>query len=63
MSERGRQRGGLSWLFCGSVLEVAYITVSMGLYEATRPRLTSREAGDAVQLCAQEEREVGLEDS
>ena len=44
-------------------MEVAYITVSMGLYEATRPRLTSREAGDAVQLCAQEEREVGLEDS
>ena len=50
-------------LFCASVLEVAYVTVSVGLDEGARPRLTSREAGDAVQLCAQEEREVGLEDS
>lgn len=51
----GRERGGLSWLFCGSVLEVAYITVSVGLDEATQPWLTSRETGGAVQLCAQEE--------
>ena len=37
--------------------------MSVGLDESARPQLTSREAGDAVQLCAQEEREVGLEDS
>lgn len=50
-------------VFVGQSWRWAYITVSVGLYEATRPWLTSREAGDAVPAVCPGGKEVGLEDS